>query len=89
MINNIATVNAAIEQAIQGEAAPGFSTAEFKGLMDATTCILNSVGSDPFKQAIFESIGRKAVLALLDRNMASMAAERELCILRDNARPVC
>ena len=89
MKNQVFLVTSAIEQAINGEAAPKFASEDFKELMSATTSIISVCGSDPFKQALFESIGRRTVLALLDRLNVSMQSERALAIMRDdNIKPM-
>ena len=89
MKNQVFLVTSAIEQAINGEAAPKFSSDEFVELLSATNSIVSVCGSDPFKQALFESIGRRTVLALLDRLRASMETERTLAIMcSDNTPPM-
>lgn len=89
MKNNLAIVTAHIEQIISGEPAPAFQSPEFREILSNLTQLSSTSSAEPFHQAVFESIGRRTVLLLLDRLNASMNAEREIAILRDNSRPLC
>jgi hypothetical protein len=86
MKNNIAIVIAHLEQIISGEPAPAFQSPEFREILSNLTQLSSA---EPFHQAVFESLGRRTVLLLLDRLSASMNAEREIAILRDNSKPIC
>lgn len=88
MKNKLAVITAHLEQIINGDAAPSFRGDEFKELVSAASA-LASAGSDPFSSAVFESIGRRTVVLMLDRLQSSMTAERTLSIMRgDNISPM-
>lgn len=86
MKNNLAIITAHLEQIISGEPAPAFQSSEFREILSNLTQLSSA---DPFNQAVFESLGRRTASLLLDRLSASMNAEREIAILRDNSRPLC
>ncbi len=88
MKNKMITINTAIEGLLNGEPVPHFTTDEFKDVIEASTAIADG-GTDPFSVAIFASIGRKAVLMLLDLHLASMHAQREISLMRDSSKPIC
>ena len=89
MKNKLAIITAHLEQVINGEPAPAFMSQEFRDLVSAASSIAGSVGNEPFHTAVYESIGRKTVLLLLDRLQASMSAERTLAVMRgDNQSPM-
>ncbi len=82
MKNTNEVLSNAIAKAIAGELAPNFMTADFQELMQA-------VKTNPNTQEAFASIGRAAVMALLERLEASMQADRALSIMRvDNNLPM-
>lgn len=89
MKNKIAIIKAHLEQVVHGEPAPPFMSPKFGDLMTALTATSGPAISEPFRQFVFESIGRQTVTLLLDRLQASMGAERTLSIMRgDNQTPM-
>lgn len=80
---NLEIVSGALEQVINDEPAPSFRSPEFADLIAAIRGISNEATTpEAHQRLLFEQIGRKAVLLLLDRLTASMGAERTVSIMR-------
>lgn len=79
---NLEIVNEALAQAINNELAPSFRSPEFADLVAAICGISNQAVPEAHQRLLFEQIGRKAVLLLLDRLTASMGTERTVAIMR-------
>ena len=79
---NLEIVNDALAQVINDEPAPSFRSPEFADLVAAIRGISNQAAPEAHQRLLFEQIGRKAVLLLLDLLTASMGAERTVAIMR-------
>ena len=84
MKKKIAIITAHLEEVFNGDPAPAFKSEEFAGLISAISSISGTESADPACAAVYESIGRKTVLLLLDRLQAYMVAERTLAVMRGN-----
>jgi hypothetical protein len=73
-------VSALVEAALQGEPALSFKDPLATGLIRS---IHELTARDT------HHIGTQVLTFLLDRQMACAHAEREIAILRDNAKPLC
>jgi hypothetical protein len=90
-MTQILTITNALAQAMCGEPAPSFRSAEFRTTISALTA-LTAPGAaiDAHGLHLHEQVGRVALSLLLDRFLAAMTAERAVAIMRsDKPDPVC
>jgi uncharacterized membrane protein len=84
------TIITALGQAINGEAAPGFMSPEFKTIMATIGQIsVPAVADTPEGKQALSQIGLETIKLLLNHLSGSMVTERTLAIMRDSGGDLC
>ena len=88
MKTSMELVATALQDAINGEPPPSFRSSEFAELLQASRAIAMGGSAGHYPMADYAQIGSLTLSLLVNRQLASMNAEREIAMARDRARPL-